>query len=436
MSGNKPSNDNIREVQGIISCYDKFVPHKIIALLGKSGVSEINPGDQIELHLTILFSDIRGFTTISESLSPKETFDFINSYFYQMDKLININNGIIDKYIGDAIMALFPTNADDALKCSLLMLNQLENYNETRKKSGYQEINIGIGLNTGISMLGIIGGINRIEGTVLSDAVNLASRLESLTKEYDVRLLISENTLYNLKDSGRYSIRFIDRVMVKGKKQPQSVFEVFDNDADEIKKHKLSDKIIFEEGIANYHYKNIKTAKELFEKCLEKNQNDMPALKYLERCNLFLEKGIHKAASELSQQVEWTEKNNIGIKIIDKQHYELFDKSKKLLTSVKNQENDIEEIMNFLEDYAQKHFSTEEKYMQEYNYPFIKHQIDQHQKYVKTFSVLKKEVVENRLAKTYLMFRIQIFLIDWLVNHTMKEDMHFGRFLKYQKKSA
>jgi hemerythrin len=126
----------------------------------------------------------------------------------------------------------------------------------------------------------------------------------------------------------------------------------------------------------------------------------------------------------------------IGIKIIDNQHFELFNKSKKLLSSVKKQQNDIEEIMDFLEDYAQKHFSTEKRFMEEYDYPFIKHQIDQHQKYVKTFSVLKKEVMENRLSKTYLMFRIQIFLIDWLLNHTMKEDMHFGRFLKYQKKSA
>jgi hemerythrin len=162
MRKNRQGNDNNRELQSLISSYDKFIPDRIIDLLGKSGVSEINPGDQIELHLTILFSDIRGFTTISESLSPKETFDFINSYFYQMDTLINKNNGIIDKYIGDAIMALFPTNADDALKCSLLMLKQLEHYNETRKKSGYQAISIGIGLNTGISMLGIIGGSNSL----------------------------------------------------------------------------------------------------------------------------------------------------------------------------------------------------------------------------------------------------------------------------------
>jgi hemerythrin-like metal-binding protein len=331
---------------------------------------------------------------------------------------------------------LFPASADDALNCSLQMLHQLDAYNKTREKKGEQIIRVGIGLNTGISMLGIIGGLTRMEGTVISDAVNLASRLESLTKEYNVKLLISENTYYDLKDLENHNIRFIDRVIVKGKKQPQSVFEVFDNDSDEVKRNKINYKITFEEGVANYHYKNIQLAKVLFEQCIDKNPLDQPALKYLERCDIFLGTGKHKAATELSQQIEWTSDYNIGIKEIDDQHLELFNKSVKLLESVNAQKEDIEEIMSFLELYAQEHFETEERYMMEYEYPFIEHQKDQHKKFVKTFLELKKEVIDNQLAKTYLMFRIQIFVIDWIVNHTMKEDMHFGRFLKFIKKNG
>lgn len=287
--------------------------------MGKNHISELRLGDQIELKLTILFSDIRGFTTISESLTPKANFDFINSYFGQMDTLINANNGIIDKYMGDAIMALFPSRADDALNCSILMLKQLEHFNESRKLIGEPEIDIGIGLNTGISMLGIIGGHNKMEGTVISDAVNLASRLESLTKEYDVKLLISEHTLYSLDDPSLYHIRFIDRVVVKGMAQPQSVFEVFDCDNEQVKGKKIESRMLFEEGVANYNYKNISLAKELFDKCIALNPFDKPALKYLERCIAFFKTGEHKAAIELSQQIEWTKANNIGLADIDQQ---------------------------------------------------------------------------------------------------------------------
>jgi hemerythrin len=218
MNEERFSENKDSELCKLIAAYDKFIPHKIINLLGKNSISELKLGDQIELKLTILFSDIRGFTTISESLTPKENFDFINSYFKQMDTVIIANNGIIDKYMGDAIMALFPASADDALNCSLQMLHQLDAFNKTREKKGEQIIRVGIGLNTGISMLGIIGGLTRMEGTVISDAVNLASRLESLTKEYNVKLLISENTYYDLKDPENHNIRFIDRVIVKGKK--------------------------------------------------------------------------------------------------------------------------------------------------------------------------------------------------------------------------
>lgn len=420
------------EIQKIISAYDRFVPLKILKLLGKNKITEVNFGDQIEIKLTILFSDIRDFTSLSESMTPAETFKFINSYFSQMESLVDVKNGIIDKYIGDAIMALFPTNVDDAIECSILMLKQLKIFNEERMKNGFEPLKIGIGLNTGICILGTIGGINRMEGTVISDSVNLASRLESLTKKYGVSLIISEHTIRNLKDMNLYSLRFLDRVLVKGKIQPQSIYEVYDNDDFEIIKLKNETKYLFEEALAHYHYKKIDSAKELLEKCIKINKYDIPAQVYLKRCEDYINHGIYEGAYEINRQIEWSTDYEVGNEEIDKQHQELFKCSYKLLSSINDEvnKNEIDNIISFLDNYAVKHFETEEKYMEDNNYPFLEHQKLQHRKFIIIFEKLKDEILTGKFSKTYLMFRIQIFLVDWIINHTLKEDMHFGKYIK------
>ncbi len=165
----------------------------------------------------MLFSDIRDFTTLSESMTQEDNFKFINSYLSRMEPLIVENRGFIDKYIGDAIMALFSGGADDAVKAGIAMLHLLAEYNRHRLKSGYIPIMIGIGINTGSLMLGTVGGHNRMDSTVISDAVNLASRIEGLTKNYGVSLLITHETFLRLTNPADYAFRLIGRVKVKGK---------------------------------------------------------------------------------------------------------------------------------------------------------------------------------------------------------------------------
>jgi PAS domain S-box-containing protein len=265
------------DIEKTISSYRKFVPHQMLNLLGKESITDVEVGDQVEKDLTILFSDIRDFTAMTEVFTPKESFNFINSYLGQMETIVSAHNGVIDKFIGDAIMAIFPESAEDALNCSLSMLQQLDKFNEERKAYGHAPVNIGIGLNTGLCMLGTVGGFNRMQGTVIGDAVNISSRLESETKKYGVHLLIGENTYYGISDIGRHNIRFIDRVLVKGKSRPQSVYEVFDNDPVEVKKLKNETKLLFEEALAHYHYKKIDAAKAMLEKCIMINPGDNPA---------------------------------------------------------------------------------------------------------------------------------------------------------------
>ncbi len=154
--------------------------------------------------MSILFADIRDFTTLSERMTPEENFKFINAYLSHMEPAILDNNGFIDKYIGDAIMALFSRSADDAIKAGIDMLHRLAKYNTKRTNPERPPIQIGIGINTGSLMLGTVGGQTRMDGTVIGDAVNLASRLEALTKHYGVSLLISHHTFQCLRHPVEY----------------------------------------------------------------------------------------------------------------------------------------------------------------------------------------------------------------------------------------
>ena len=266
--------------------YGRFVPHEFLQLLNKESIIDVELGDQVNREMSILFSDIRDFTTLSESMTPEDNFKFINAYLSRMESSVVANRGFIDKYIGDAIMALFSGNADDAVNAGIAMLKNLAEYNQIRAQSGDTPIKIGIGINTGSLMLGTVGGRNRMDGTVISDAVNLASRLESLTKEYKVSLLISHQTLARLDNPTEYSLRFIEQVKVKGKSKAVGVFEVFDGDEPQIKEGKLATKGIFEEGLFFYHQQCFSEAEQRFADVLKLNPADQVAQIYLERCYL------------------------------------------------------------------------------------------------------------------------------------------------------
>src|SRR3989344_2136936 len=186
---------------------------------------------------TILFSDVRGFTTFSESMTPTELVTFLNRYLSNMTEIIIREGGVIDKYIGDAIMAFWgapisnKNNAKDALLAATHMSDALDIFNEENRKLGIQEINIGIGLHTGAVVAGNMGSEHRFDYTVMGDTVNLSSRLESLTKAYGVQILASEDTLVavgpmELKRLG-INFREVDCVLVKGKHKPVRIFEIY-----------------------------------------------------------------------------------------------------------------------------------------------------------------------------------------------------------------
>jgi class 3 adenylate cyclase len=288
-----------QEQEELNIAYSRFVPHEFLNHLKRESITDVQLGDQSLLEMTVLFSDIRSFTSLSEKMTPEENFRFINSYLKDMEPIVNKYNGFIDKFIGDAIMALFNSGADDALDSAISMLQTLSQYNRVRKRHGQEQLRIGIGLNTGPVILGIVGGYNRMDGTVISDAVNLASRIEGLNKIYGSNLLISGRTYKRLKDPSKYHIRFIGQVKVKGKTEFVKVYEVFDADLPEVKSAKLLTKDNFEKACAMFYHRDLRTknkkdlqeAMRLFGECLAQNPGDNIAGKYTEQCRELLNKG-------------------------------------------------------------------------------------------------------------------------------------------------
>jgi class 3 adenylate cyclase len=270
----------------------RFVPRQFLDFLGKESITDIQLGDQVQKEMTILFSDIRDFTSISENMTPKENFDFINNYLGYMEPVIRHNNGFIDKFMGDSIMALFPEHSEDAINASIEMRIKMLEYNEIISQFGKPAIDAGVGIHTGLLMLGIIGGEGRMDGTVISDAVNLAARLEGLTKVYGSSIIITEDTLIKLNDPSQYQFRFLDVVKVKGKKEAVYIFEIIDGESEIIKNLKLSTKEDYNKALQAYKKKEFKNALRLLQSIEAVNPKDKTIKIYLDRCSHYLEKGV------------------------------------------------------------------------------------------------------------------------------------------------
>ncbi|MBT4220387.1 MAG: GAF domain-containing protein [Rhodospirillaceae bacterium] len=243
---------------------------------------------------TVLFSDIRSFTTITETLGAQGTVEFLNEYFEIMVDCITSEGGMLDKFIGDAIMAAFgiPVGHEDdedrGLRAAISMMTRLNDYNQTRLDKGLLAVDHGMGLNTGKIVAGNIGSKKRMDYTMIGDGVNLAARLESACKQYSAHILISEYTIAKLK--GTYRTRYIDDVVVKGKTKPVGVYEVLDYHTDETFPNLMDNVNYFNEGRKHYRDGNWDKAIKSFQEALKANPNDKLANTYIEdRCK-FLKK--------------------------------------------------------------------------------------------------------------------------------------------------
>ena len=270
-----------KQVQ-LTEAYQRFVPEQLLESLDKKSILDVQLGNQVQKEMTILFSDIRSFTNISEQLEPAENFKFVNDYLAAVVPSIRKYDGYVDKYIGDAIMALFTKKSSDAVNSAIDMLSKLEILNKKRVKDNLPNISIGIGINSGSVMLGTLGVADRMEGSVISDTVNLSARLEELTKYYKVPLIISSDTEKMLP--GSIMRREIDEIEVKGKTNKVRIFEVFQWESKKIRDKKIELMPIFDKALEQYRKNNLKNCHKQLKKYEDFLPDDPILDLYLDRC--------------------------------------------------------------------------------------------------------------------------------------------------------
>ena len=255
-------------------------------LMGESQEDIMGGKDTIA---TLLFSDVRGFTTITETLGAQGTVALLNEYFTIMVDCISREGGMLDKFIGDAIMAGFgipvahEDDEDRGVRAGISMIRELWEWNKEREKAGLMPVDMGLGLNTDTVVSGNIGSPKRMDYTMIGDGVNLAARLESACKQYAARVLISELTFAKLK--GTYRIRYIDDVVVKGKTEPVGVHEVLDYHTDETFPNLMDVVNYFNEGRKHYRAGDWDKSVKSFKECLKGNPNDKLSEIYIGRCD-------------------------------------------------------------------------------------------------------------------------------------------------------
>lgn len=244
-----------------------------------------------------MFSDVRSFTTLSEGMTPQENFDFVNAYLKRTNPVVRDHHGFIVKYLGDRMMAVFPEQADHAVEAAIKKLERVNEYNREREKQQRDPIAIGIGVNTGHMMVGMVGEASRIQGDAFSDHANLTSRVEGLTKFYGVSLIITSETYRQMADPGKYHMRFLDKVQVKGKTEALDLYEIYDADLPEQFELKQQTQQDYSEALYHYYQQQFAdTQRKLFQ-VLQKNPADKVAWHHLIKATQATEKGISEGWS-------------------------------------------------------------------------------------------------------------------------------------------
>jgi class 3 adenylate cyclase len=284
--------DRLSYVENLFAC---FVPVQFFEMISPKGRDRTQLGDAVCRSVTVLFSDIRDFSTMSESMAVSELMEFLNAYLAFAMPPIQENGGFVDKFIGDSIMALFSQDGTQqcisAVNCAISMMYHLDGLQD----NGFTQVNTGIGINTGRMIIGLVGVETRMEPTVLGDAVNLASRLESLCKVYDSRVIISEYTRERMGRSVElYTMRELDLVAVKGKKLACKIYEILEAERKEPHKGKrmLLKDGLWDRALASFRKGDFQQALALFDQCQTVYPQDRATKLYIQRCTDAMARGV------------------------------------------------------------------------------------------------------------------------------------------------
>lgn len=270
----------------------RFVPSQYLEFLEKADITSVKLGDHVKAEMAVMFSDIRGFTTLSEKMTAQENFDFVNEYLKLVSPIIQKHDGFIVKFLGDGMMAIFPYGVDDAVQAGIEKAKTVLQFNQTLKQRGFPPISVGIGVHTGPMMVGMIGEEFRMQGDAFSDNVNLTSRIEGLNKFYGTSMIISEETLQQIPQPVDFKMRPLGKAVVKGRVAPLVMYEIYEGlDSEEIVR-KDSTRADFESGLRFYSQGNFAEAGKCFSRVMENNPSDKTAKLYLEYCAEWIDRPL------------------------------------------------------------------------------------------------------------------------------------------------
>jgi|GEM_PF-2809830 len=286
--------NDISHLKALNKAASRFVPQEYLSFLNKDSLTDIHLGDHVTDEMTVMFSDLRSFTTISENMTPQQNFDFVNAYLGRVSPMVRKNGGFIVKYLGDGIMAIFPGDADSGVQAGIDKLNQANIYNVERVEQNRLPIEVGIGVNTGHMMVGMVGEAGRMQGDAFSDDVNLTSRVEGLTKYYGISFIITAATKNALVDCSKYNIRFLDKVRVKGKQNTLTLYEVYDADLPQARALKKASHRCYELAMKHFYAQEFSQAQLILLDVLKENPKDKVAWRHLMKVTECIENGVNE----------------------------------------------------------------------------------------------------------------------------------------------
>lgn len=271
--------DNIQlygETEAMADSFRRFVPEAFLKIVNRTDFKQIALGDQVARHMAVLVTDIRSFSTLSERMTPDDVFSFVNEFLAEVGPVVREHGGFVNKYIGDAVMALFEKSGN-GIDAAIAMVRQMNVLNERRRQQRKFSVQIGVAVNSGDLMLGMIGEAQRLEGAVLADAVNLCFRLEGLTKVYGAQIVTTDMTLEELPDRDKYAVRPIDLVTVKGRRSHVAIMEVLDGLPRDRLEAKLATRDLYTSGFQSFEFGAYEEAARIFREVAKLDPDDRAA---------------------------------------------------------------------------------------------------------------------------------------------------------------
>lgn len=281
-----------RQFSGIKHSLERFFPTEFLSLLKRESLADLELGHAVSMEMAVLFVDIRSFSTITQDMKPEDIFGMINSFLGSMGPIIRQHGGFVDKYLGDGIMAIFPAGGAAAVDAGIAMHAAIPGLNAIHRLENIPELSIGVGIHQGPLLLGTIGEAERMASTVISSVVNLASRLEALTRDYRSPIIVSPAIIMSLPPDSYVEYRFLGHEHIRGFDHPLPIFEIYNPDPVDIRLQKAQTKAEFEDSLIHFGKGEFREAAKVLLAMRKRCPGDPAPATYLDRIRVIQEKRI------------------------------------------------------------------------------------------------------------------------------------------------